>query len=127
MKKQAKNIFPTLIKLSFLFCTILASGALGKSFFMRECSNIAKEMKIAENDIRILNRENDFWDAQIAKMQAPAYLRAKAGTTLMPPTADKIVLAYEVTEILPNGKTAQRRVLSRRSTGIASTFKTAKR
>lgn len=127
MKKQTKSILPTFLKLSVLFCTILTSGALGKSFFMRECSNIAKEMKRAENDIRILNRENDFWDAEIAKMQTPAYLRAKAGTMLMPPTADKIVLAYEVTEILPNGEKAQRRILSRRATGIAKTFRTAKR
>ena len=79
---------PSFLKLSILFCAILTSGALGKSFFMRECSNIAKEMKRAESEIRILNRENDFWDAEIAKMQAPSSLRAKAGSMLAPPAAE---------------------------------------
>ena len=127
MKKQTQSLIPTFLKLSVLFCAILTSGALGKSFFMRECSNIAKEMKRAESEIRILNRENDFWDAEIAKMQATSSLRAKAGAKLAPPAADKIVLAYEITEILPNGEKTQRRMLSRRTDGQQKIFRTAKR
>ena len=73
MKKR--SVFPIILKSLALFCAIAAAGGFCKSFLMRECSNIAKELKKAENDLRALNRENDFWDAEIAKVHAPAFLR----------------------------------------------------
>ena len=124
MKKR--SVFPIILKSLALFCAIAAAGGFCKSFLMRECSNIAKELKKAENDLRALNRENDFWDAEIAKVHAPAFLRSKAGAALMPPAADRLVLAYQITEILPDGQKSTKRLLARRQ-GSQKIFKTAQR
>ena len=112
--------------ISLIFILVVAGGSFGKSFLMRECSNIAKQMKSAENDLRALNRENDFWDAEIAKVHAPAFLREKAGEKLAPPSSDKLVLAYQITEISADGQKSVKRMLARRS-GSQRTIRTAQR
>lgn len=114
------------LSLIFLLSLVVAGGSFGKSFLMRECSNIAKEMKRAENSLRALNRENDYWDAEIAKVHAPAFLREKAGARLAPPPSDRLVLAYQITEILPDGQKSTKRMLARRQ-GSQKTLRTAQR
>ncbi len=108
-----------------ILLAVCGIGAGSTMVARRGCAVEAGRVKSAEQEIRKLRRENDFWTAQIARSHDPAALRKRAGTKLMLPSGEKVVFAYRVFDTAPDGTRVARRILSYKTSDTP--LKTARR
>ena len=81
-----------------LFTALVFTGGAGAFCISIERQNkveIANEIRINEQDISRLRRENEELSVKIATHESPAYLSARAGNLLVQPSNSGIVWAYE--------------------------------
>lgn len=81
-----------------LFTALVFTGGAGAFCISIERQNkveIANEIRINEQDISRLRRENEELSVKIATHESPAYLSVRAGNLLVQPSNSGIVWAYE--------------------------------